>query len=184
MRRSNAMDFTPLIDVFLILLFAILLNTHTAESNRFETENQQLLTENTTLTVQLEKLESQLGKPVLTAIEDQSKLNFLDDKLLMLNVTLRTPHNQVWIDETPTDIVLKSDTMPSLEIRAELIKSIEKTLLKAIQSSYKTTSVVVISLGEDGHAYRYAYLILEEAMMGLKNDTDHTYYFRTMEILP
>lgn len=184
MKRSSPMDFTPLIDVFLILLFAILLNTNTADANQFEAENQQLLSENTTLTVQLEKLESQLGKPMLTAIEDYSKLTFVQDRLLMLDVTIRTPHNQIWIDENPTPIVLKRDSAPSLEERLALIESIQTTLLQTIETSTKDTSVIVLSVGEDGNAYRYAYLLLEEALMTLKDKTKGTFYFRTMETLP
>lgn len=184
MKRTSTLDFTPLIDVILILLFAILLNIQTEKTNFQNTETQALKNENQILENQLSALKSQMGKPVLNAIEDRSKLDFIKENILMLDVTLRSKHNQVWIDDAPTSIVLNTGGPFSDEEKQKATLSILEILSKRIKTHSKTSDVIVISIGEDGNAYRYAYQLLEDALYELPNTTSSKIYYRKMEAIP
>lgn len=187
MKRTSTLDFTPLIDVILILLFAILLNIQTEKTNLMNTETQVLKNENQILQNELDLLKKQMGKPVLNAIEDQSKLDFIKNTILMVDVTLRSKHNQVWVDDTPTPIVLNTGTALSEEEKQKAKTSILDTLIKHIQThanTGNTSEVIVISIGEDGSAYRFAYQLLESALYELPKSTSSKIYYRKMEIIP
>lgn len=184
MKRTSTLDFTPLIDVILILLFAILLNMQTEKSNFQNAETQNLKNQNQILENQLKTLQNQMGKPVLEAIEDKSKLDFVKDNILMIDVTLRTRHNQVWIDDTPTPIVLNSGGLLSEEEKENAARRILDTLIKQIQTHSHASDVVVISIGEDGNAYRYAYQLLEDALYKLPKNSSSKIYYRRMEAIP
>lgn len=178
MKRSSLHDFTPLIDVFLILLFAVLLHAEFSKAQLLDAHtatSEALFSENTHLSLSLKNLIDAIDSEQLEAIEDKSKFEFLKNHVTFVDVTIRTRFNQVWINGVSTPYVFyPPDAHDPLQIREELRKTFADFVNRHPSDLY------VVSLGEDGYAYRYTYLTLQELLQEIKDMTDKPVYFRTL----
>lgn len=185
MKRSRFLDFTPLIDVLLILLFAILLNFQTESVLKTQAQDNQvneLILEKNKLSMTVSQLTEVLDAETLSQIDDYDKLRFLENHMTFLEVTLRTKHNQVWINNKSYPIILNPNNAPLSESeRITYSKNIQTTLLNYIKQHSTSSNIVVVSIGEDGQAYRYAYKLLENALYALSDLSDKQFYFRTLK---
>lgn len=180
MHKNNWMDFTPLIDVFLILLFVILLNSQIETNNQTELydasiENYQ--SQINALEVKLDTLQSEIPD---TEIEpfDLVKYSFLEDKINVVDISLKTKSNRLWINDKSTDIYLLYNDQNSLTARTAQKSRIKSALMDELQLGKVSNNMTLFTLEEDGNVYRYAYLLVVESITELIQELgiDQTFF--------
>lgn len=180
MNKNNIFDLTPLLDVILILLFAILINgqferaqaadAYEAEiealskANQIEsaTQNQEILA----LKKELEALEG-VSESELT-LEDLQTYDALKEITQIIKVNLVTFQNQLLMDGESTGIyVLKSQLDDPAQMDT-LYTRIQTTLKRQMRSN----QTVLIILEGDAQIYNYAYTFVEKTLLDLVQSTD------------
>ena len=180
MNKNNIFDLTPLLDVILILLFAILINgqferaqatdAYASEiealnkANQIEAaaQNQEILA----LKKDLEALEAASESD--WTLEDIQTYDALKDITQIINVDLITLQNQLLIDGENTGIyVLKSQLDDPAQMET-LYNRIQTTLKKHM----RTNQTVLIILEGDTQIYNYAYTFVEKTLLDLVQSTD------------
>lgn len=179
MQKSNWMDFTPLIDVFLILLFVILMNSTAekdalAEAQTLETQYfQEIINQQGSI---IDSLESQLSlQPDLL---DSVTYAFLRERVAIVPLELKTQNNQLWVDNSPTDLYLLYNDQNTPALRARQKNQIKQELTAYLQDKTSGKSLTLFTLTEDGTVYRYAYVLTQEALSELTRElgNDRTYF--------
>ncbi|SCZ79724.1 hypothetical protein [Acidaminobacter hydrogenoformans] len=163
MKRNLWMDLTPLLDIFLILLFAVLINQNVGQrqlEGSYASAIDRLRAENTQRTLELEALKAELGAEPLGAADERVKYDFLVEKALVLDVELRGGRNQIWLNDVATSIYIVD--FPE---RRALQKDAVQTLLNSeLQRLADDDPLLLVTLKADTSAYRYAYLLVLEAL--------------------
>lgn len=162
MERNRWLDFTPLLDVFLILLFVLLINRqidqHQMEST-YVAEVEALMNQNNQLQIVLKQWEEQENATTLNRLEDQIKYHFLQERAVVIDLELRTELNRLWINEKPTSIYLVNN-----DDRRESQKNrIKQELVREYQLQRGDGTLLLVTLDTDELVYRYAYLMMQEA---------------------
>ncbi len=180
MHKNNWMDFTPLIDVFLILLFVILLNSQIETKNQSEVYDTAIENYQSQINALEVKLETAESKIPVTDIEpfDMVKYSFLEDKINVLDISLRTTGNRLWINNKPTDIYLLFNEQSTPDARTAQKSRIKKALMDELQSEKVSNIMTLFTLEEDGNVYRYAYLLVTESITELIQELgiDQTFF--------
>ncbi len=162
MERNRWLDFTPLLDVFLILLFVLLINRQISENqleNTYAAEVEALIGQNNQLHIALRQLEEQESSGALNRFDDQVKYQFLKEQAIVIDLEIKTTLNRLWINEEPTSIYLVNN-----EERRENQKSrIKQELVREFQRQSGKGTLLLVTLDTDEQVYRYAYLIMQEA---------------------
>ena len=163
MKRNLWMDLTPLLDIFLILLFAVLINQSVGErqlEGSYASAIDSLRAENTQRTLELETLKAALGAEPLGAADERIKYDFLVEKALVLDVELRSDRNQLWLNGEATSIYIVD-----LPERQALQKAAIKARLSSeLQRLADEAPLLLVTLKADTRVYRYAYLLVREAL--------------------
>lgn len=166
MHKNNWMDFTPLIDVFLILLFVILLNTQIETKKQSQANDAAIEAHHgkiNELEVQLEAMQSSMQVQEMEPFEI-SKYSYLKEKINVVDVSLRTTNNSLWINNEPTDIYLLYGNQHTPDARNTQKTRIKKALMDALQAQKTTDIMTLFTLEEDGNVYRYAFLLVSESI--------------------
>lgn len=179
MQKAKWMDFTPLIDVFLILLFVILINstvekTSMAQDQKMEVQSLQAVINQQVSTI--ESLESKL-MPQPESMNPEIS-DFLAEQVTIVNIDLKTRNNHVWIEDAPTDLYLLYNDQNTPALRAAQKNKIKQVLTTALQANSSGGSLSLFTLSEDGAVFRYAYVLIEEALSELTRElgSDRTFY--------
>jgi biopolymer transport protein ExbD len=163
MNQNKWLDLTPLLDIFLILLFAVLINQNVNQQHlekTFASETDELKVKNTELQIALDQWRKQADDGMVLMAEDRIKYEFLKDKVLILDVVLKTELNHIFLNDVPTSIY-----MVSQQDRREGLKSrIKQVLHEAVQKEKGGASLLLVTLDADDKIYRYAYQITLEAL--------------------
>lgn len=169
MHKNNWMDFTPLIDVFLILLFVILLNSQIETKNQSEAYDTSIKNFQSQINALEVKLEANISTTQVSEIEpfDLVKYNFLEDRINVLDVSMRTADNRLWINNKPTDIYLSYKDQSTPDARTTQKNRIKRALMDELQSEKVSNIMTLFTLEEDGTVYRYAYLLVSESIIEL-----------------
>lgn len=180
MHKNNWMDFTPLIDVFLILLFVILLNSQIETKNQseaYDTSIENYQSQINALEVELEAIKSTIPVSEIEPF-DLVKYGFLEDKINVVDVSLRTTGNRLWINDDPTDLYLIFTDQSTPEARSAQKTRIKKVLMDELQSEKVSNIMTLFTLEEDGKVYRYAYLLVTESITELIQELgiDQTFF--------
>lgn len=163
MKRNLWMDLTPLLDIFLILLFAVLINQSVGQrqlEGSYASAIDQLRAENTQRTLELEALKAALGAEPLGAADERVKYDFLVEKALVIDVALRSERNQIWLNGKATTIYIVD--LP--ERRALQKAGVQALLDSELQRLADEDPLLLVTLKADTAAYRYAYLLVFEAL--------------------
>lgn len=179
MNRNAWMDLTPLLDIFLILLFAVLINQTVGQrqlEGTYATERSKLEMENTKLTLELSAIMDQVSVSGLNAADERLKYDFLIEKVLVLDVEIRTTRNQIWINNQPTSIYLVDQP----DRRELQMRTIHQALDTELERFAEDAPMCLVTLKADTSAYRYAYLITFEAlrMWTGENPLPKTYFIQ------
>ncbi len=162
MERNRWLDLTPLLDVFLILLFVLLINQQISENqleNTYAAEVEALMGQNNQLQIALKQLEEAESSDELNSFENQEKYRFLQEQAVVIDLELKTELNRLWINEQPTSIYLVNN-----EDRRENQKSrIKQEMVREFQRQRGDGPLLLVTLDTDEQVYRYAYLIMQEA---------------------
>jgi hypothetical protein len=162
MNQNRWFDLTPLLDVFLILLFAVLINRNIDQyqmENTYAAEVEGLISQNTRMQLALDKWNQRAESGEFESAEDQIKYDFLKEKAVVIDLFLKTEMNQVWLNESPTFIYLVDDE----ERRENQKNRIMQVLEDEFQKQSGTGTLILVTLDVDEQAYRYAYRIMREA---------------------
>lgn len=163
MKRNSWMDLTPLLDIFLILLFAVLINQTVGQrqlEGAYASELDQIKSKNTQLALELETVMDQVSAVGLNAGDERVKYDFLVEKVLVLDVELRSIRNQIFIDHRPTGLYLVDQP----ERRDLQISAIRQALDEELQRFSGEVPMCLVTLKADTSTYRYAYLMALEAI--------------------
>ena len=162
MNQNRWFDLTPLLDVFLILLFAVLINRHIDQYQMGSThaaEIEGLMSQNNRLQLALDQWNQRAESEVIESAEDRIKYDFLKEKTVLIDLLLKSEMNQVWLNESPTPIYLVDD--------ANRHESQKNRILQALENEFQKQSgtgmLILVTLDVDEQAYRYAYRIMREA---------------------
>ena len=162
MERNRWLDFTPLLDVFLILLFVLLINRQISEhqlESTYAAEVESLMGQKNQLQIALKQLEEKESSDTLSRLEDQVKYHFLQERAVVIDLELKSELNRLWINENPTSIYLVNN-----EERRESQKNrIKQELVREFQGQRGEGNLLLVTLDTDELVYRYAYLIMQEA---------------------
>lgn len=180
MHKNNWMDFTPLIDVFLILLFVILLNSQIETKNQseaYETTIENYQSQINALEVKLETIESKMPVSEIEPF-DLVKYSFIEDKINVVDISLRTTSNRLWINDEPTNIYLMYNEQITPDARTVQKSRIKKAIMDELQSSKVSNIMTLLTLEEDGNVYRFAYLLVTESITELIQELgiDQTFF--------
>lgn len=163
MKRNLWMDLTPLLDIFLILLFAVLINQSVGQrqlEGSYASAIDTLRSENTLRALELEALKAELGAEPLEAADERVKYDFLVEKALVLDVALRSERNQIWLNGEATSIYIVD-----LPERQGLQKAaLQARLNSELQRLADDDPLLLVTLKADTSTYRYAYLLVLEAL--------------------
>jgi hypothetical protein len=162
MNQNRWLDMTPLLDVFLILLFAVLINRQIDQhqlENTYAAEVEGLMSQNTRLQLALDQWDRRADAEQIEADDDRIKYDFLKEKAVVIDLVLRTEVNQVWLNEAPTSIYLVD-----IDERRESQKNrIKQALENEFQQQSGVGVLLLVTLDADTQAYRYAYRMMQEA---------------------
>lgn len=171
MTKPPIPDMTPLLDVILILLFAILINSgisqeasKSVDREAIEALSRSLNAANIELSASKTALKQVLSAPM--TFEDIQKYDALKKKVFIVDVRLKGHENAVTLNEHATGIYLLSDS----EKRASQVQQLIKALRAEVQSSAGSNSLTLFTLSEDGAVYRYAYLAAQSALESVVDD--------------
>jgi hypothetical protein len=95
-----------------------------------------------------------------------------------VNIDLKTRNNHVWIEDAPTDLYLLYNDQNTPALRAAQKNKIKQVLTTALQANSSGGSLSLFTLSEDGTVFRYAYVLIEEALSELTREfgSDRTFY--------
>lgn len=162
MNQNRWLDMTPLLDVFLILLFAVLINRQIDQhqlENTYAAEVEGLMGQNTRLQLALDQWDRRADAELIETADDRIKYDFLKEKAVVIDLVLRTEVNQVWLNEAPTSIYLVD-----IDVRRESQKSrIKQALENEFQQQSGVGVLLLVTLDADTQAFRYAYRMMQEA---------------------
>ena len=187
MNKKSLFDMTPLLDVILILLFAILINgqferaeaesAYSAELERIELEKSETVSamshELLTLQKTLEDLKLTQDHPV--SAEDIKKYDALKRLVHIIDLRLETRENHLLIDGARTGFYLLYDEVASPEQRILQRDRLKNLIMDRLG---QTTGLILITLSEDGEVFRYAYQLVHGVMLELVQTIgpDRIYY--------
>ncbi len=162
MNNNRWFDLTPLLDVFLILLFVLLINRQIdlqqIESS-YAAENEALMRQNIQLQLNLEQWERLEDVRGIDTLEERVKYDFLKNQSVVIDLVLQTEANQLWINESPTSIYLTNQP----ERRENQKNRIQQLLTQEWQNQGESGALLLVTLDADTETYRYAYQIMREA---------------------
>lgn len=162
MNQNRWLDLTPLLDVFLILLFVVLINRQIDQfqmENTYAAEVEALMSQNTRLQLDINQWESRMNEELIEAVEDRIKYDSMKERTVMIDLHLKTAVNQIWLNDKPTSLYLVD-----LEVRRESQKNrIRQLLREAFEEQGGTGVLLLVTLNVDEEAYRYAYRMMQEA---------------------
>jgi len=160
--RNRWLDFTSLLDVFLILLFVLLINRQISEhqlESTYAAEVEALMGQTNQLQIALKQWEEQETTDTLNRLEDQAKYHFLQERAVVIDLELKTELNRLWINDKPTSIYL----VKNRERRESQKNRIKQELVQEFQGQRSEGTLLLVTLDTDEEVYRYAYLIMQEA---------------------
>lgn len=179
MKRSNWMDFTPLLDVILILIFVLLINIQIDEAHSkeaYDAAMSELKAENNVLKVQQAQWDDIDIEQAIQAKRDVETFRYLKEKIVLVNISIEGVHNQLFINEEATPLIFYQ-TMPlTSDERMHQISRIKRTVLEKSHAA-GTGDLMLMTLTEDGKAYRFAYLLVRDALLEIvySDETRRTY---------
>ena len=162
MHRNHWFDLTPLLDVFLILLFVLLI-TQQIDEQRIEAsyaaEIESLISRNSQMQLLVEEWERQMEADAVEGLEERTKYDFFQTQAVVIDLMIKTEENHLWINNEPTSVYLTSQ-----EDRRESQKSrIKQLLAEELRQQGDSGALLLVTLNADTEAYRYAYRIMQEA---------------------
>ncbi len=180
MHKNNWMDFTPLIDVFLILLFVILLNSQIETKKQSDVYDASIKKHQSQINAMEVKLEAMQSLMPVSEMEpfDLVKFSYLEEKINVLDVSLRTTSNRLWLNGEPTALYLPYSGQSTPEARNIQKNRIKRMLLDKLQTDKVSPVMTLFTLQEDGTVYRYAYLLVSESIAELIQELgmDRTFF--------
>lgn len=162
MNRNPWMDLTPLLDIFLILIFAVLINQtvdQTALEQRYSAELNALRSDQTALALEVGRWRELAQDQGLVQKEDRIKYEFLRERVLIFDLELRSERNQIWLNGQPAALYLVN--LP--DRRNEQISAIQALLDDALRQAGGEELLLLVTLKADTLTYRYAYLMAIQA---------------------
>lgn len=180
MNKNNIFDLTPLLDVILILLFAILINgqfERAQATDAYEAEMQALSAANQTQAAAQNQEILALKKELeaLTAVsetdwtlEDLQTYDALKDITQIIKVNLVTLQNQVLLDGENTGIYILKSQLDDPAQMETLYTRVHTTLKRQMRAN----QTVLIILEGDTQIYNYAYTFMEKTLLDLVQTTD------------
>ena len=196
MNKNSMFDLTPLLDVILILLFAILINGQferseadaAYESALSESEGayERILAEQMAETSRLSSEILELNRLIeeLREVQDSDitatdlkKYEALQGLVRIVDVRLESRENLVMIDGVRTNLYLLYDELGTPE-QMEVQKERLKTLLR--ERLNLSPGMVLMTLSEDGQVFRYAYQLVHTVILELVESTgpNRLYYMQ------
>lgn len=183
MNKNSMFDLTPLLDVILILLFAILINGQFERSeadaayesalSESEAAYERSLAEQATETSRLSSEILELNRIIdeLKAVQDSDltaadlkKYEALQGLVRILDVRLESRENLVIIDGVRTNLYLLYDELATPEQMAVQRERLKTLLQERLNLS---SGMVLLTLSEDGQVFRYAYQLVHSVILEL-----------------
>ena len=167
---------TPLLDVILILMFAILINgqfertqMEASDINESNALSEQIIE----LSQNVEDLKALVDSPITS--EDLKKYDALKDLVKIIDVRLETSENALTLDGVKTNVYLLYDGL-STPNQIDAQKNRLSTLF--LEKMQQPSGVALITLKEDGEVYRYAYQLVHNVILELVKEQgrDKLYY--------
>lgn len=176
MNKKSFFDLTPLLDVILILLFAILINgqferaeaeavyadkleqLEAAHAETIGSMSHELLT----LRQRIESLES--ADDFEWSAGDIKKYEALRGLVRVVELRLETRENQLLIDGNRTGFFLLFDELATAEQRATQRDRLKTLIMERLG---RESGLVLMTLSEDGEVFRYAYQLVHGVLLEL-----------------
>jgi hypothetical protein len=194
MRNNKYIDLTALLDVMMIILFAVLMNiqTENIEIKQISQDNAKsieiLSIENHDLIKQnkaLEKVLSEFNLSLAQFItmdnknisldnpeafrEEILKYNVVKSRFSFIDVHLKTNSNHLYINEQGTNIYIFYEQVSDPARRTSLKASIQEAIEAQLQLHNSNKPFYLLSLKEDGTVYRYAYTLVWEVIKDIES---------------
>lgn len=194
MQREKLIDLTPLLDILMIILFAVLMNVQAEKSVSEETAKEQaqvieeLSKTNRGLVREQEALEGERTKITTflsewVEIEDDAvrvtqpeglreeliKYETIRDKILFVDVALQTKENKLFINDKTAYIYIPYSQVSDKAKRETLKGRIQDLIEEELSLGGGDKNFYVISLKDDGEVYRYAYQVVWEVIKDIEN---------------
>ena len=163
MNRNSWLDLTPLLDIFLILLFAVLINQAVGQRQLeadYVSALNQLKSDNTQLALEMGALQDLASAPMIGAGDERRKYDFLVEKVLVIDLEIRSTRNQVWINNEPTTLYLVDQPERQALQKQAILRELDVVLSRFSAGA----PMGLVTLKADTSAYRYAYLITLDAI--------------------
>ena len=194
MQREKLIDLTPLLDILMIILFAVLMNVQAEKSVSEETAKEQaqvieeLSKTNRDLVREQEALEGELTKITTflsewVEMEDNAfrvtqpeelreeliKYETIRDKIFFVDVALQTKSNKLFINDKTAYIYIPYSQVSDKAKRETLKGRIQDLIEEELPLGGGEKSFYVISLKDDGEVYRYAYQVVWEVIKDIED---------------
>lgn len=193
MRNNMKIDLTPLLDVMMIIIFAVLMSIqkehmdmkqsskdYSKSLESLSKENQSLYEKNK----DLERILSQYNRYLSQFITDEDenislnnpeafkeeilKYNSIKPKFSFIDIELKTKDNNLYINQQKTNIYIFFEQVSKEESRTSLKRSIQEAIEAQLQVEKGSTPLYLISLKDDGTVYRYAYTLVWEVIKDIE----------------
>jgi hypothetical protein len=105
-------------------------------------------------------LREQTARPQLNAGDERRKYDFLVEKVLVIDLEIRSSRNQIWINNEPTALYLVNQPERQALQKQAILRELDAVLAHFPDSA----PMGLVTLKADTGAYRYAYLITQDAI--------------------
>lgn len=207
MNRRSLLQLTPLVDVLLILLFAVIINVH-HESDDVVKEQEKLKDEfkeiNVSLAIEKEK-NKEISEIITEIFKLENKLNnnssnneltnskyilkelikydAISDNMAVIDLSLGGDNNRLYIDGEATNIYITYEEITDSEKRKGKIDEIKSKIESSINKN-KNSKIILITLGlRDNEVYKFAYDLLEKTIKSSIRENDELTIIYTELIL-
>lgn len=182
MNKNTLFDLTPLLDVILILLFAILINGQFERAQAVELYEDEIeaLYQSSQMEISKKNQEIMALKSTLKdlqfasetewSLEDVRTYEALKDITQIITVRLVSLQNQILLNDENSGIYILKSQIDDL-VQMENLKLRIQT---AIKKQMRTNQPVLIILEGDTLIYNYAYNFVERVLLDLVQSTDDT----------
>jgi biopolymer transport protein ExbD len=185
--KNKIIDLTPLLDVVLIMVFALLITVANNEeesrvkANELEgqvkslaEENQTIINENNQLALENDQLK--YLEEIREELEDATKLEYLSQYFFFIDIHVDVENNhEIIINDTKTNIYVSFDQLSDVEVKKQKEEQLSTYLIKLVESEGNMNHVL-ISVNDYGYVQRVSFNFIKNVSSSIKNDFDFSVY--------
>ncbi|HKL41416.1 MAG TPA: hypothetical protein VJ962_02360 [Clostridia bacterium] len=183
MNRKSFVDLTALLDVVLILFFAVLINMANSveviseENNEMIDQVEEVQAKNKDMKDELEKAlkdlelkESELASLYGSEADVLEDYREIIDRISKIDIMLVGENNELYINEEETDINIVRERLETPSRRDILEEEIKSAINLAIETRDKSSFIFIRISVNDRDVYKYAYDYLTEIVNTVVSD--------------